>query len=281
MAAAGRPSETGRLPAPPADRPSGMHPPTPPLAADADDLAAFDRRPPLANLSSDLQDLAELDSLSLGQLAAAAAEASSAAPEAASTSFWQLPPEVRAAYCELRATLAAVLLPGGTPPSSEHNGAGPAVGGNGTAPPPLLPWRRYGAGSSKRAAQHAAEWLGQQLEAAEVQKAHLRRAVSLCCLGATPCSCRPSLWVPSLSAPSSHTAPPPSCLAHPPGVQAERVPAPVGPRRLPRRRPAHPSGAAGAAAAGAAGRACACRGRPAAAAGGGAAALHPAAVAVV
>ena len=159
-------------PRPPADAPPGARPP----AADAEDLAAYGRRLPLGHLSDAFFDLQELDRLPLDQLAAAAAEATCPAPGALGGSWWQLPPEVRAAYCELRAALAAVVPPEQAALGSKHSGTGPGAAQNGAAPAPLprLPWRQHGVGTGKRAAQHAADWLGQQLEAAEMQKALLR-----------------------------------------------------------------------------------------------------------
>lgn len=178
---------------------------------DAGDLANFDRRLPLANLSVALLDLNEFDQLPAQQLASAAAAVGSVFPRHSLA----LPPEVCSAYCELRAALAAVLpeppaeadwqLPGLPPPVAQNGtalgiaaaleplqlsgragAAAAALDATGRAdtapleagllppPPPGLPWRRYGAGSNQRAAQHAADWLSQQVEAAEMQKAQLR-----------------------------------------------------------------------------------------------------------
>lgn len=130
----------------------------------AGDLADFDRRLPLSNLSVAFTDLDEFDQLPLEQLPSAAADPSSVSPSLPA----ELPLEVCSAYCELRAALAA-LLP-------EPAGVGRPQ--NGAAQDAQLPWRRYGAGYSKRAAQYATDWLSQQLEAAEVQRAHLRWALA-------------------------------------------------------------------------------------------------------
>lgn len=144
-----------------------QHPCLPPRTSrctGAGDLADFDRRLPLSNLSVAFTDLDEFDQLPLEQLPSAAADPGSVSPSLPA----ELPLEVCSAYCELRAALAAVLPE-------------PAAAGrpqNGAAQNAHLPWRRYGAGYSKRAAQYATDWLSQQLEAAEVQRAHLRWALA-------------------------------------------------------------------------------------------------------
>ena len=181
------------------------------VCTDAGDLAEHDCRLPLSNLTLVLQDFNELDALPLEQLGSAAAD-----PARLSARLGlDLPAEVCSAYCRLRMALAAVLpeaatdsqpVPPVLPPPIAQNGAAQ----NGAAPPPAqqqqqqqqqlngeaaappaaagspppqrLPWRRYGAGHSKRAAQYASDWLGRQLEAAEMHKAQLRWVLfGTCC----------------------------------------------------------------------------------------------------
>ncbi|PRW59265.1 pre translocase subunit [Chlorella sorokiniana] len=175
---------------------------------DAGDLGDYDLRRPLTNLTHTLLDLDECDLLPLDWLGSAAADPASVLGKLA----MDLPVEVCGAYCELRAALAALLpeasaaaeqpplltLPPLVPVNgaAAHNGAAQpttqlqhsagtasaaAAPAAATPPPPPagLPWRRYGVGYNKRAAQFAADWLSQQLEAAEMQRAHLRLAECL------------------------------------------------------------------------------------------------------